>query len=88
MATPIACEENSQWPHNLLGLTHPAWEDFMAKIKIKEGSCHVWHVGEPGKKITDKDHKRNTEIKIEFPDFRTKYSFKKGMLVSASVPRE
>jgi len=60
----------------------------MARIRIKEGSCLIWHVGEWGKKITDEHHKQNTEIEIEFTDFRTKYSFKKGMLVSASVPRK
>ncbi len=60
----------------------------MARIKIKEGSCHVWHVGSEKKRITDKKHKRHTEVKIEFTDFKTHYSFKKGMLVSASVPRK
>ena len=54
----------------------------MAKIKIKEGSCEIWHVGKPQKKLDDETHKPNSDtVQIHFTKTRQKYTFKKGVLV-------
>jgi len=56
----------------------------MAKLKIREGSCEVWHVGASTNKLDDKTHKKGNEIKIWFTKQGTKYTFKDGMLIGMS----
>ena len=57
----------------------------MAEIKIKEGSCVVWHAGNPGKMINDKGHHAGTAIRIKFVDSGMKYTFVNGVLQGQAV---